>query len=82
MKVRVFVTPKKGVLDPQGVVIETGLRQLGFAGADQVRVGKVIDLVVHTDDRDDASARVHSMCKTFLTNPVIEDYTFTLDEAP
>ena len=57
MKVRVFVTPKKGVLDPQGVVIETGLRQLGFAGADQVRVGKVIDLVVHTDDRDDASAR-------------------------
>lgn len=82
MKVRVFVTPKKGVLDPQGVVIETGLRQLGFAGADQVRVGKVIDLVVHTDDRDDASTRVHAMCKTFLTNPVIEDYTFTLDEAP
>ena len=82
MKVRVFVTPKKGVLDPQGVVIETGLRQLGFAGADQVRVGKVIDLVVHTDDRDDASARVHAMCKTFLTNPVIEDYTFTLDQAP
>ena len=82
MKVRVFVTPKKGVLDPQGVVIETGLRQLGFTGAGQVRVGKVIDLVVETSDRAEASERVHAMCKTFLTNPVIEDYTFTLDGAP
>lgn len=82
MKVRVFVTPKKGVLDPQGVVIETGLRQLGFSGAGQVRVGKVIDLVVETSDRAEATERVHAMCKTFLTNPVIEDYTFTLEEAP
>jgi len=82
MKVRVFVTPKKGVLDPQGVVIETGLRQLGFEGAGEVRVGKVIDLVVDTTDRAAATERVHAMCKTFLTNPVIEDYTFTLDEAP
>lgn len=82
MKVRVFVTPKKGVLDPQGVVIETGLRQLGFSGAGQVRVGKVIDLVVETSDRAEATDRVHAMCKTFLTNPVIEDYTFTLEEAP
>lgn len=82
MKVRVFVTPKKGVLDPQGVVIETGLRQLGFTGAGQVRVGKVIDLVVETSDRAEATERVHAMCKTFLTNPVIEDYTFTLEGAP
>jgi phosphoribosylformylglycinamidine synthase len=78
MKVRVYVTPKRGVLDPQGVVIERGLAQLGFGAATAVRVGKVIEFELEAESDEAASAEVHAMCTKFLTNPVIEDYRFTL----
>ena len=74
LRVRVFVTPKQGILDPQGKAVQHGLHALGFAEVDDVRVGKVIDLHVRESDPGKAEARVRTMCNELLANEVIEDF--------
>lgn len=82
MRARVVIRNKKGVFDPEGKVVEGGLHRLGYDEVDAVRVGKVIDIDVDSDDRSVVTQRVHAMCKAFLVNPVIEDYTIEFgDEA-
>jgi phosphoribosylformylglycinamidine synthase len=77
-----MIRNKKGVFDPEGKVIEGGLHRLGYEEVDAVRVGKVIDIEVDSDDPDVVMERIHAMCKAFLVNPVIEDYHIELgDEA-
>jgi phosphoribosylformylglycinamidine synthase PurS subunit len=71
MKLKVFVTLKPGVLDPQGKAIHHALGSLGFAGVQDVRQGKLIELEV-ADDTDDAA--IDSMCRKLLANTVIENY--------
>ncbi|MEG3165444.1 phosphoribosylformylglycinamidine synthase subunit PurS [Sphingomonas sp. PB2P19] len=71
MKLKVFVTLKPGVLDPQGRAIHHALGSLGFAGVHDVRQGKLIELEV-ADDTDDAA--IDSMCRKLLANTVIENY--------
>ena len=78
MKARVTVTLKNGVLDPQGKAIEGALASLGFAGASDVRVGKVIDLEVKAADRNAAEAEIRQMCERLLANTVIENYRIDL----
>ena len=75
MKVRVHVTLKDGVLDPQGAAIAHSLGALGFAGVHNVRQGKVIELDLAETDTVAAKAAVAQMCKTLLANTVIENYT-------
>jgi phosphoribosylformylglycinamidine synthase PurS subunit len=84
MNVRVYVTPKHGILDPQGVAVERSLPALGFDGVSGVRVGKFIELQVTVPagtPADKARTEVDEMCRKLLANPIIEDYTFTVDEA-
>lgn len=71
MKVRVLVSLKNGVLDPQGKAIEHALGSLGFEGVGDVRVGKTIDLELAdgTSDED-----IDAMCRKLLANTVIENY--------
>lgn len=71
MKVRVFVTLKSGVLDPQGKAIHHALEGLGFAGINDVRQGKLIELDVDdgTTDTD-----LDAMCTRLLANTVIENF--------
>jgi len=71
MKLRIFVTLKNGVLDPQGKAIHKALEGLGFAGINDVRAGKLIELDV-ADDTSDAG--VDEMCRKLLANTVIENY--------
>jgi phosphoribosylformylglycinamidine synthase len=71
MKLRIFVTLKNGVLDPQGKAIHKALDSLGFAGVNDVRAGKLIEMDV-ADDTSDAS--VDEMCRKLLANTVIENY--------
>ena len=71
MKLRIFITLKTGVLDPQGKAIHHALEGLGFAGINDVRAGKLIELDV-ADDISDAA--VDDMCRRLLANTVIENY--------
>ena len=71
MKVRVYVTLKKGVLDPQGKAIRHALEGLGFAGVNDVRAGKLIELDV---DPGTSDGDVEEMCRRLLANTVIENY--------
>ena len=71
MKVRVSVSLKPGVLDPQGRAIQHSLEGLGFAGVTDVRAGKLIDLEVEPGVTD---AELDEMCRKLLANMVIENY--------
>jgi phosphoribosylformylglycinamidine synthase len=71
MKVRVFVSLKPGVLDPQGRAVHHALEGLGFTGVEDVRVGRMIEIEV-ADSTSDAALR--EMCEKLLANTVIESY--------
>lgn len=71
MKLRIVVTLKPGVLDPQGRAIHKALDGLGFAGINDVRAGKLFELDV-ADDTSDAA--IDDMCRKLLANTVIENY--------
>ena len=79
MLVKVFVTPRKGILDPQGRAVEQSLKTLGFAGAAAVRVGRYIVLELDAPNVEQARETVRQMCGQLLTNPNIEDYTFEIE---
>ena len=79
MKVRIFVTLKPGVLDPQGKAIEGALASLGFAGVAGVRQGKVFDVELAETDRVKAEAALQAMCEKLLANTVIETYEVSVE---
>jgi phosphoribosylformylglycinamidine synthase len=80
MKATVLVRPKPGILDPQGQAVQGSLRHLGF-DVGEARVGKLVDVELATDDRDEALAQLHQMCEQLLTNPLIESYAIELEQA-
>jgi phosphoribosylformylglycinamidine synthase len=80
MRARVFITPKKGVLDPQGKAIEHSLHALGFSEAREVHLGKYVELALEGHDREQTSQRVDDMCRKLLANGVIENYRFELED--
>jgi phosphoribosylformylglycinamidine synthase len=73
MKVRVLVTPKKNVLDPQGVAVQQAISHMGFEAVAGARVGKVIELEL-TEDPALHTDKLHEICRDLLSNPVVEDY--------
>jgi phosphoribosylformylglycinamidine synthase len=68
-----------GIADPEGATIERSLPALGFHGVSGVKVGKCFRFGIEADDADAARAEVEDMCKRFLTNPVIEAATVTVE---
>jgi len=77
----VTVMLKPVVNDPQGLAVESGLRQLGYSGVSNVRVGKYIELALVAQDEMEARTQIEEMCDKLLANPVIEDYAYVVDEA-
>jgi phosphoribosylformylglycinamidine synthase len=78
--IRVLLKPS--VNDPQGLSIRNALRTLGFGGVEDVRAGKLIQVRLSAENRAAADEQLNAMCAQLLANPVIETFTFTLDEAP
>ena len=78
MRVKIFVSLKHGVLDPQGKAIERSLHSLGYAEAQDVRVGKYLELDIAAPSRGAAELRIREMCDKLLANTVIEDYRFEI----
>tara|TARA_B100000745_G_C20042592_1_gene355369 strand:- start:49 stop:282 length:234 start_codon:yes stop_codon:yes gene_type:complete len=74
MKVKVIVTLKKGVLDPQGKAIQQTLNGMGFSNVNGVRQGKYFDIEIDEKDEVKAKSKVDDMCNKLLTNLIIEDY--------
>lgn len=74
------IMPKRGVNDPQGESVLSGLNLLGFSGASRVRVGKVIKFQLEADSEEAAKAAATEMCEKLLANPVIEEFDLTISE--
>ena len=74
MKIKVIVTPKNGVLDPQGKAIQQTLNGMGFASVNEVRQGKFFEVDVNEKDEAKAKIKVEDMCKKLLANLVIENF--------
>ncbi len=73
-RVSVHVTPRRGILDPQGKAVAGALHSLGFAGVRDVHIGRYIVVETDADDASAAESEVRSMCEKLLANPVIEDF--------
>jgi len=82
MRARIVIRLRPGVLDPQGTTIRKALESLGFPEVRELRVGRVLELTLDATDRARAQARLDEMCRKLLANPVIEDYTVELENAP
>lgn len=78
MHVKVYVTYKQGVLDPQGKAVERSLHTLGYGEVQGVRMGKYLEMNLDAQSRKAAEVRVREMCEKLLANPVIEDYRFEI----
>lgn len=75
MKVKVYVTLKNGVLDPQGKAIQHAASSIGYNGITDVRQGKVFELTLDDSiDKTTAEAQIHKFAHDVLSNPVIEDF--------
>jgi phosphoribosylformylglycinamidine synthase len=77
VKVTVFVTPKKNLLDPQGDAVGHAMASLGLP-AEQVRVGKTIEFQAAGPDSPEFRTAIDKLSKDLLSNPVIEDYRFEI----
>jgi phosphoribosylformylglycinamidine synthase len=78
MNAKVHITLKRGILDPQGKAIANALHALGFAGVEEVRQGKIIEITLAESDRERARLALEAMCGQLLANSVIEDYAIEL----
>lgn len=79
MKVKIIVTPKKAVLDPQGKTVQTALAHMGYAGVGAVHVGKYLEIELAGSDKEAARKQIDEACHKILSNPVIEDYRFEIE---
>jgi phosphoribosylformylglycinamidine synthase PurS subunit len=76
-QVKVYVTLKPSLLDAQGKVVQGALQQLGYAGVEEVRIGKYVEMNV--EDGPELDTQVKEMCAKLLANPVIEDYRYEIE---
>ncbi len=78
MKAKIVITPKKAVLDPQGKTVQTALEHMGYDGVKAVHVGKYIEIELE-GDAESWRPKIDEACNKLLSNPVIEDYHFTIE---
>lgn len=73
-RISLHIVPRRGILDPQGKAVSDALHSLGFAGVDDVRVGRFLTVDTVADNADAARSAARSMCEKLLANPVTEDF--------
>lgn len=80
MKATVTVELKQAVLDPQGKAIQHSLETLGFSGVEDVRVGKMFRITFQDEGTaEEREKQIRQMCEKLLANPVVENFSFTID---
>ena len=78
--VRVRITPRPGILDPQGETIGRALGTLGYEGVADVRMGRLISMRIEADNEAAARNSVTEMCERLIANPIIEDFDIIIEE--
>ena len=79
VKAKITVTPKKAVLDPQGKTVQNALEHMGYKGIKAVHVGKYLEVELADGDKAAYQKQIDEACHKLLSNPVIEDYHFTIE---
>lgn len=79
-RANIYVTLKEGVLDPQGDAVKDSLHVLGYIDVNEVRIGKFIEVVIDSTDKETAMKQLQEMSDKLLANPVIEDFRVELME--
>ena len=80
MKAYVYVSLKKSVLDPQGKTIQGALGKMGYKGVQDIRQGKYFEITLDGLDREAAKAEVERMSREVLTNPIIEEFRYSIED--
>lgn len=80
-KAEIYISLKKTVADPQGLTIKHALDALNFKEVEEVRFGKLVRIKLKLTDKKEAERKIDEMCKKLLANPVIEEYSFKIEEA-
>lgn len=80
-RVEVRITPREGLLDPEGKAVEHALHALEFEGVQGVAMGRLIRYRLEAADAGDARRKADEMCRKLLANPVTEDYAIAIEEA-
>jgi phosphoribosylformylglycinamidine synthase len=78
-KAKVLIKRRPSILDPQGKAVEKGALHLGLNNIKGTRIGKYIEFTVDTSNKTDAEEEVTEYCKKLLSNPIMEDFEFTLE---
>ena len=77
-EVKINITLKRTVSDPQGLAIKHALEALSYQSLEEVRVDKLITIKISSGDKEKIKQRVDQMCRKLLANPVIENYSFRI----
>ncbi|OGW74643.1 MAG: phosphoribosylformylglycinamidine synthase [Omnitrophica bacterium RBG_13_46_9] len=80
LKAEIYVKLKDTIADPQGLTVKHALDSLGFKGVDGVRIGRLITIALNLKDRKKAKKDISEMCRKLLSNPIIEEYKFSIKE--
>lgn len=75
------VMPQKALLDPQGKTVNNLMQNLGYNNIDNLRIGKHVRLEAEAENEEKAKEQVEEICKKVLSNPVMEEYEFTIEAA-
>lgn len=79
--IEVRVTPRRGILDPQGKAVGGALASLGFGGVGEVHVGRIVVFSLAAEGEPQARETAEAMCRQLLANPVTEDFRITVSAA-
>jgi phosphoribosylformylglycinamidine synthase PurS subunit len=79
-KATIFVTLKESVLDPQGVAVKGSLHTMGYTEVTDIRIGKRLEVSLDVAEKKAAEQSVTAMCEKLLSNPVIENFRYELEE--
>ena len=80
-KANIHITLRQSILDPQGKATQHALHNLGFGDVNKVRMGKYVEMWIETSDEETAQTIAEEACAKLMANPVMEDYSFTLEPA-
>jgi len=80
LQVKIFITLKNGVVDPQGITIKGALESLGYQDIANIRLGKYIQMELNSISREETEKDVEEMCEKLLANPVIENYRYEIEK--